>query len=50
MRVFQRMQTVSATIKGLEVMRTARGSHRIVRAPEATAEIRLVSQPFGFAA
>ncbi len=31
-------------------MRTGRGSHCIVRAPGATAEIRLVNQPFGFAA
>jgi hypothetical protein len=44
------MQTTSATIKGLEVMRVIRRSPCILRAPEATAEIRLVNQLFGLAA
>jgi hypothetical protein len=50
MRVFQRMQTAPATIKGFEVMRVIRRSHCILRVSGATAEIRLVNQPFGFAA
>jgi hypothetical protein len=50
MRGFQRLQTASATIKGLEVMRVIRWSHCILRAPEATAEIHHVHQQFGLAA
>lgn len=50
MRVFQRMQTAPATIKGAEVMRVIRRSHCILRAPGATAEIRLVNQLLGPAA
>jgi transposase, IS6 family len=50
MRGFQRLQTASATIEGLEVMRVIRPSPCILRAPEATAEIRHVHQPFGLAA
>jgi hypothetical protein len=50
MRGFQRMQTASATITGLEVMHVIRRSHCILRAPGATAKIRLVNQLFGLAA
>jgi hypothetical protein len=47
---FQRLQTASATIKELEVMRVIRRGYCILRAPEATAEIRIVNQQFGVAA
>jgi hypothetical protein len=47
MRVFQRLQTASAMIKGLEVMGVTRRSHCILRAPGGTAETRLVNQLFG---
>jgi hypothetical protein len=51
MRGFQRLQTASATIERLdEVMRVIRWSACILRAPEMTAEIRLVIQQVGLAA
>jgi hypothetical protein len=50
MRASQRMRTASTTIKELEVMRVIRRNHCNLRAPGATAEIRLVDQMFGVAA
>ncbi|WP_457093705.1 hypothetical protein [Microvirga sp. P5_D2] len=50
MRGFQRLQTASATVEGLEVMYVIRRSPCILRSPDATAEIRLVNQQFGLAA
>jgi transposase, IS6 family len=50
MRGFERMQTASATIEGLEVICVIRRSHCNLRAPGATAEIGLVHQQFGLAA
>jgi transposase, IS6 family len=46
----QGMRTASTTIKELEVMRVIRRNHCNLRAPGATAEIRLVDQMFGVAA
>jgi hypothetical protein len=50
MRVFQRLQTASAAIKGLKVMLVIRRSHCILRSSKVTAEIRCVHQQFGLTA
>ncbi len=48
-RGFQRMRTVSATVRGFEVLRMIRRGHCILPQPGATGEIRLVNQLLGLA-
>ena len=49
-RGFQSMKTAAATLTGFETMRMIRCGHCIQRKRQATGEVRLVNQFFGFAA